>query len=254
MIEKAAFAVSVILLISITGFSQNVSEIGGRLGFSGNGFVVREKNGFSRKSDAVEISLFFTVNGRSDFQENQRVSVGYGLGIMREYLGFYPLISFKDIPPLQNLNADTLIVAEVANWDWQFTIPVDFSFQFFDQKDILPPFIVIPSMRINVGVENKFTFNRINTDNIVLHSFDEETGIGFEYYDELTNQRVSDYYSDKIKKFKVLGNVGLELFQQYSTFYATGGIKFNRYIFSPISSPIANRLSLSGYVGIFFQL
>lgn len=251
---RIKFVIIVFLLIQTVGFGQNLNEIGGRLGFGISNYNIKEKIGLSKQTKASEVSLNFLLFNRNTFKKNDKFAWSYGLGVVREYLDFEPMIKFKEIPALKDFNLDTLLISEVANWEWQFSIPIDLSFKLFEQTDVIPNFFVIPGMRINVGIENRFTFNRINTDNFVLSYYDNYLNEGYEYYEETVNKQVSKYYSDNIPRYKLLMNAGIEFFSESDIFTAIGGLKFNYYLTSPINCSINKQFSMSAYIGICFSL
>lgn len=231
---------------------QLINEVNSNLGFSVNAYATKKEQGFSTTANVEEFALFVNVLGKKNF--SKRVSFDYGFGFNREYLGLNPLIKVSDIIGLEGQDLDALMIAEVANWDWQFLFPLGISYKLFDQINILPPLIILPGMKLNAGIQNRVTFNRINTDNIIISNYDEMLVSGYEYYNKVLNKHVSDYYSDMFKYYKLTMYLGLEFLYKYGAAGLLGGIKFNGYVLSPLNCKIKNKGSLTGYIGLYYEL
>ncbi len=240
----------ILMLCPVFGFGQIVNEVNMNLGFNGNSYKIIDKTGFSNTTYSSDLSLFIEVNARKYL--NKQFSYSVGIGLCKEFLGFDPFINIGEINRNELSNFGKLTVAEVANWDWQLQIPISISFELFGQSDNLP--IILPGMRLTAGLINKITFNRINTDNIILSEFDELKGYGYEYYDENLNNFISNYYSEQIKHYRLMMNLGIEFFSKVNTIGFLGGMKYNRHLTSPINSEIKNNFSMIGYIGIYYEI
>jgi len=240
-----------LVFVPLFTYGQLVNELNFNLGFTVNTYDIKNTQGFSNATHIEEISLFISTLGKKNF--SKKLSFDYGFGINREYLGFNPFIKISDINSLETQNLDTLTIAEVGNWDWQFLLPLGISYKLFEQKDIFAPLIILPGMRLNAGIQNRITFNRINTDIVIIRNFDGEYGYYLVHDDESLNNHVSDYYSDKIKRYKLMMYFGLEFFYKYGAIGFLGGVKYNRYILSPIDFEIKNKGSMTGYIGLYYE-
>lgn len=241
-----------LIFCPIFGFGQLINEVNMDFGFNVNTYDIKNKVGFSNTISSEEISMFINVNARKYVTE--RFSYSVGIGINKEYIDFNPLINVGETNRNEISNFDTLTIAEVGNWDWQFQLPITISLELFDQIDIFPPIFIVPGMRLTTGLTNRITFNRINTDNIIISNFNEEMGYGYEYYDEKLNNDISKYYSEQIKHYRLMMNVGIEFFFEYNTIGFLGGVRYNRYILSPIDGAIKNKFSMIGYIGIYYEI
>lgn len=242
----------ILMLYPILGLAQIADEVNMNLGFYGNSYEIKNKIGFSKTTNAEEISLFVNVNAREHL--NELVSYSIGLGISRDYLTFDPFININEINNNELSDYKTLTVAKVANWDWQLQVPISVSFELIDQTDNSSVPIVIPGIRITAGLINKVTINRINTDNIIISEYDEIKGYGYEYYEESLNNEISNYYSGQIGNYRLMMNLGLEFFSKTNTIGFIGGWKYNRLIISPFNTDIKNNFSMIGYLGIYYEI
>jgi len=232
--------------------AQPFDEVNMNLGFYGNSYEIKNKIGFSKTTNAEEISLFINVNAIEHL--NEQVSYSIGLGVSRDYLSFNPFIKVDEMNINELSDFKTLNIAKVANWEWQFQIPISVSFELIDQNDNPSVPIVIPGIRIAAGLINKVTFNRINTDNVTISGFDEEKGYGYEYYDENLNNVISNYYSEQIEHYRLMMNLGIEFFSKTNSIGFLGGWKYNRLIISPFNTDIKNDFSMIGYIGIYYEI
>lgn len=249
---KKISIVFILSIYSIFASGQVINEVLLDMGFNVNTYEIKSKSGFSNNSDAEEISVFINLLGRKKISE--KISCDSGFGISREILGFNPLIKVSEVKGLENSGLDTLTIAKIGNWDWQFQLPLSFSYKLYDQINVLPPLIIIPGVRITTGITNRITFDRINTDNIIINNYYETNGNSFEYFDENLNRKISDYYSKKIKSYNLMMDLGLEFFYKMKMAGFLGGIKYNRFLLSPLDCFIKNKFSMTGYIGICYEI
>jgi len=242
----------IFIFCPVLGFGQIIDDIGLSFGSYLNMYDIEDKKGFSNATNSEEVSLFVDVSGKK--YVNDRVAYDVGLGVSREYLGFNPFINLTEVNSYKSSNFDTLTIAEVGNWDWQLRFRIGVSLDLFDQIDVLPPFITIPGMRLTAGLTNKITFNRINTDNIIIGSYDAVNRSGYEYYNESLNNSVSDYYSEHISYYKLMMNLGVEFFQIIGTMETLFGIKYTRHLISPVASDIKNKFAATIYIGLYYKI
>ncbi|MDO5650472.1 MAG: hypothetical protein Q4G11_07695, partial [Gallicola sp.] len=227
--------------------AQFFDQIEGTVGFSINEYTVEKMPGFTERTDGMDGQTYVAVLGRKFIKSNPKFSYRLGAGVARSFLSLYPIIRLNQLEGFNLPGYDTLTVGEVANWDWQFIVPADFAYELFKQKDIFPPFFVLPGMRLRAGIENRFTFNRINTDNIIVRDYNEKEGYGYLIEDNQLRERVSNYYSDYIKRYNLSADAGAEFFFYYVKIGGVLGIRYKQYLLSPVESKIHQRSSFDGY-------
>lgn len=77
------FQIALILIFyPILGFGQFINGINTDFGFSINTYKIQSIEGFSKTSDAGEVSLFINILGKKNI--NKKLSYDFGFGINRE--------------------------------------------------------------------------------------------------------------------------------------------------------------------------
>lgn len=228
----------VVFFLPVSCMAQLFDQIEGTVGLSVQDYTITEKPGFIKQADGSDGPLHISVSGRKFISSNPKFSYRYGIGFAREYLGFFPLMKVSDINGFSKSGYDTLTVAEVSNRDWQFMVPVDISYELFKQTDIYPPLIVLPGMRLRAGIENRFTFKRINTDVIIVKNYIEQEEYAYTVDDKDLNESLSSFYSDNITRYRLMADAGIEFFYYYGKIGGVAGAQYKMHLLSPVKSKI----------------
>ncbi|MCU7693209.1 hypothetical protein ACFSPU_08885 [Haoranjiania flava] len=243
-----------VLLLPLSCLAQLFDQIEGAVGLSVQSYTISEKTGFIKRAEGRDGAFHISILGRRFISSNPKFSYRYGIGFAREQLAFFPLMKVSDINGFASPGYDTLTVAEVGNWDWQFIAPADISYELFKQTDIYPPLIVLPGMRLRAGIENRFSFHRINTDVVIVKNYDEEKDYAYTIDNKDLRERLGSFYSDNITRYRLMADAGAEFFFYYVKIGAVAGAQYKMHLLSPVNSKIRRPSSFGAYIGISYRL
>lgn len=247
---KSLLLTLILLINSVLVLGQLLDDLSLNVGYNLNTYEVFRKPEFSNNSIAEDQSRFLNIYGIKRI--NKRFSYDFGIGINNEKTILNPSVKVGEISRFANQNFDTLIVSEVKNWDLQLQLPLNISFKLYDQIDVLPPLLIFPGMRVVAGLNNRITIDRLNTDNKI--QIKNERGYGEEYYNDKLNKDISNYYSENIRYYKLLLNLGFEMFYDFQDVGFLAGVKYSSYLLSPLNSKITNDFSITAYMGFYYKI
>lgn len=168
------------------------------------------------------------------------LSYRYGLGLSREYLGIYPLLTLKDA----NISEiDSVIIGEVNNWEYQLLLPISISYEFpnlFKQGY---------GLRLTAGIENRLRVHRIATESYLVSNYSFEDNLGDFFEDEKLTNLVNEKYSNFIRPYAMQANIGLEFLPPE---LISGGFKFINLIIHPFGKgqKLSRQFGVMVYINI----
>lgn len=190
-------------------------------GFQIAKFNLKSKSGYISNNVGAtgsSLSIFVQLNKVVKSKINSNLYYRYGVGASREYLGFYPLVTLREA---QISDIDSIRIGEIANWEYQIHFPVSISYEF--------PNIIKKGfgLKLYFGLENRFRFYRVNTDNQMVANYNFTDNFGLTYKNEEISQIVNKKYSEFIRPYSLQLNFGIGIVPPE---LGSGGIKFTNII------------------------
>jgi len=204
------FALSCLLLITVSARAQRIDAVTGRIGLSIDGHRNELDNPYSRENNVLNVGLNAALLATTKSYRVERLSFSYGLGYSSLQTTINPMMRLHETGIQHTPEQDSFLVRSVENWDHVVRVPLEVKFRVLSNQT--GTLFNWPEVHVVLGLQSTFAVQNKSVDATVYSQFDDKTG-QFQLYDGSPDfdSRVSDYYRPRFRNFSQSAYAGIEL-------------------------------------------